>query len=442
VSRTTLSLGAALALSLVCASARADAAELDVSGSLRGRYETLAGQFRPGVSRSDQLVSFRVGVAAELDLSPLTLGAELLDSRGYFVDEGGTFGPGDVNAVEPLQVYARLKAGATQWTVGRFTQDLGSRRVISRSRSGNTTNAFSGVRGVWTGQEGESLTGLYVMPLIRHPTDPAKTLRNAVALDDETWDYRFYGAFYTSRPFAGGVRADAYVFHLSDEDGGRRAVRDRHITTAGARLFRTPKAGALDFEVEGMWQTGTARASGSVRDLRDLDVSAGYLHAEVGWSFDGPWRPRLELAYDYGSGDKDPTDGDYGRFDSLFGSRRGDFGPGGLYGPLSRSNLVAPVLRVEVAPGDRWEGYVSGRPLWLAQKRDSFASTGVQDPTGQSGRFAGYQVEGRVRRKLGQALVWETGGGWLVPQGFLEHAPNATHEGSTRYAYSDITMSF
>ena len=104
--------------------------------------------------------------------------------------------------------------------------------------------------------------------------------------------------------------------------------------------------------------------------------------------------------------------------------------------------LVAPVLRVEVAPGDRWEGYVSGRPLWLAQKRDAFASTGVQDPTGQSGRFAGYQLEGRVRRKLGQAVVWETGGGWLMPRGFLEHAPNATREGSTRYAYSDITISF
>jgi hypothetical protein len=190
-----------------------------------------------------------------------------------------------------------------------------------------------------------------------------------------------------------------------------------------------------------MWQTGAARATTSVRDARDLDVSAGYLHAEVGYSFRAWWKPRLELAYDYGSGDKDPNDGAYNRFDGLFGSRRGDFGPGGLYGPLSRSNISAPVLRLDFAPG-RWEGYVSYRPLWLAQKRDAFAATGVQDPTGRSGRYAGQQVEGRARRKIGDKLVWEVGGGLLAAQGFLDRAPNATHEGSTLYGYTDLTATF
>jgi hypothetical protein len=414
---------------------------LTVSGAARFRYETLTGPFQPGKGGSDHALTSRIGVAAELDLAPVVLGAELLDSRVYTVDEGGVLAAGDVNALEPIQAYATLQTGATAWTVGRFTQDLGSRRLIARSRSGNALSSFTGARGIWRNERGDSLTGLYVLPTIRQPLSRADTLDNLPRLDSLSDHFRLYGLFYTRRGLVPGADADAYVLRLTETDTPTRATRDRRITTMGVRLFRDPKAGAVDFDVEAVWQTGSIRSTVGALDVRDLDVAAAYLHAELGWSFSGAWKPRVELAYDHGSGDADPTDGDYGRFDGLFGSRRGDFGPGGLYGALSRSNVVAPVLRLEAAPG-RWEGYVSYRPLWLAQARDSFGGTGVRDAAGRSGRFAGHQIEGRVRRGFGEHLLWEGGGAWLSPRGFLKRAPNATRQGGALYVYTDLTLSY
>lgn len=440
MSGVRLRIAAVLALAAIGASAQA--ADLFATGALRGRYETLDGQYRPGLGGSDQMFSVRANVAAELRLSNLALGVEILDGRAYLADTGSAISASDVNTLEPIQFYARYRVGSTEWTAGRFTQDLGSRRVISRSRSGNTTNAFTGLRGVWIGPEGSGLTGFYVLPVIRRPTDQASVLDNKPEVDTQSADYQLYGAFYTSPPIGQGVRADVYALRLTEEDEADRGTRNRRLNLIGARLFRNPVPGVLDFELEGIAQGGQARASASARDLRDLDVSAFGLHAEAGWSFDGPLRPRLELAYDYGTGDRDLTDGDYGRFDGFFGSRRGDFGPGGAYGPLSRSNEAAPVVRLELTRPKLWESYFTYRPVWLVEARDAFGNTGVQDVTGRSGRFAGHAFEARFRRLLTTKLIWDSGAALMIPRGFLEAAPNATREGATVYGYTDLTWTF
>jgi len=437
-----LRLGALLVLASASAPANPAPSRLTVSGSLRSRYESLDGEFRPGLGGSDQLLTFRGTIGAELRLAPMAVGAELMDSRAHLIKEDSSFGPGDTNALEPIQAYVRLEARSTQWTIGRFTQDLGSRRLVARTRSGNSAHAFTGVRGRWNGAHGDSLTGLVVMPMIRRPLSRTSAIGNAHEFDQQTWNYRLHGAFYTSRPFARQTAADVYLFHLNERDDATHATRDRRLTLFGTRLFRSPQPGALDFEVEGIWQAGRTRGSTRASDVRDLDIAAGYVHVEAGRTLEGSWQPRLELAYDYGTGDSDPDDGTHGRFDSLFGSQRIDLGPGSLYGALARSNISSPALRLEVVPSDRWNGYVSYRPVWLAQKRDAFGRSGVQDPTGRSGRFTGHQLEGRVRRRLGTYVEWELTAAWLLPRGFLQRAPNATRRGSTVYVYASVTYEF
>src|SRR3546814_17349073 len=84
------------------------------------------------------------------------------------------------------------------------------------------------------------------------------------------------------------------------------------------------------------YQFGDIRAS-STADAAKLDVSAYFVHAEVGYQFKAPWSPRVSVEYDLASGDKRGRN--YGRFDSLYGPRRSDFGPTGIYGPLGRNNI-------------------------------------------------------------------------------------------------------
>lgn len=440
-------LASSLALLIMPTAASAQHADgvrptLHVSGGMRVRHESLARQSRPGEGSSDYVSVYRASIAAELRYPGLTLGAELLDSRALDFDKGGQFGVGDVNALEPIQAYVRLHAGDTTWTAGRFFQNIGSRRLIARSMSGNAPTSFLGVAMEKTGGEGQKFTGLYVLPALRQPDDREAFLDNRPEVDRHTNARRLFGAFYTNHPLSETTRADLYALQFVDIDEPGRATRDRRLTVAGARIFRNPAEGALDYEVEVIRQTGTARATSNPSDRRDLEVSAAAVHAEVGYSSGHAWKPRVELGFDYGSGDKDPTDGGYGRFEGLFGSNRGDFGPGGLYGVMNRSNILSPSARLELEPAPRWEGYATYRLLWLAQSRDSFANTDVRDRSGQSGRFAGQQIEGRVRHRLRRNLVWEVGGAWLLAGRFMDRATQGAAGDGSLYGYTDLTMTF
>ena len=77
---------------------------------------------------------------------------------------------------------------------------------------------------------------------------------------------------------------------------------------------------------------------------------AGFAHASAGYTFDAAWTPRVRVAWDYASGDADPNDGQNNRFDTLFGARRFEYGPTGIYGAVFRANLNSPEIRLILKP--------------------------------------------------------------------------------------------
>ena len=172
-----------------------------------------------------------------------------------------------------------------------------------------------------------------------------------------------------------------------------------------------------------------------------LDVSAHFLHAEAGYQFDGRWKPRIAFEYDLATGER--PGGAYTRFDSLYGPRRFDYGPTGIYGPLGRNNISSPGVRLEVTPSKRWDGFLFYRAAWADSATDSFASTGVVDASGASGSFGGHQVEARARYwVIPKALRLDFGGAALFHGRLLRDAPNANGFGDTYYSYIDLTASF
>src|SRR3546814_6436384 len=101
--------------------------------------------------------------------------------------------------------------------------------------------------------------------------------------------------------------------------------------------------GHADYELEAAYQFGDIRAS-STADAAKLDVSAYFVHAEVGYQFKAPWSPRVSVEYDLASGDKRGRN--YGRFDSLYGPRRSDFGPTGISGQLSSAEHTSELQSI------------------------------------------------------------------------------------------------
>ena len=83
-----------------------------------------------------------------------------------------------------------------------------------------------------------------------------------------------------------------------------------------------------------------------------------------------PWSPRLAVEYDYASGDNNPKDNKDQRFDTLYGARRFDFGPTGIYGAFSRSNINTPGLPHQRFARSDVQVSLSHRIFWLASETD------------------------------------------------------------------------
>jgi len=79
---------------------------LHISGTVRLRYEAISGQARKGFNTDDDLVNLRTTLMAEYRSGPFTIAGELWDSRVYSDRVGTPISTGEVNALEPVQVYA------------------------------------------------------------------------------------------------------------------------------------------------------------------------------------------------------------------------------------------------------------------------------------------------------------------------------------------------
>ena len=82
------------------------------------------------------------------------------------------------------------------------------------------------------------------------------------------------------------------------------------------------------------------------------------------------------------------------------------------------------------------------RALWAASRTDSFSASGVRDATGRSGRFAGTQVDGRIRRRLTGSLMAEIDAIVLRKGRLLRDAPNGTAGRWSRYLSLNVVKSF
>lgn len=418
-----------------------------ITASIRPRIEGIDGQFRSSAADDDVLFSIRSTLFVEYHPGPLRAGVEIWDVRGYGEKRASSTGTGEVNALEPIQAYVAADLGGSlgdgsrsSLLLGRFTEDLGARRLIARQRFRNTTNAFTGAKFDWQGNGGDSATLFWSMPQRRLPSDPGRIQDNAVVLDSESPDQQFFGAWYTKGHVFGGSLA-LYGFGLTERDGERFQTANRHLFTPGLRLSREPKPDAFDYDLEFDYQLGRTRATTAVTDRTDLDVSAYFLHASIARTFAGGWSPRAIVGYDRASGDGRGTRS-FNRFDTLFGARR-DLGPTDLYGALQRANLSSPYARVETVPKKGYALAFEYRAAFLVEPTDTFAATGIRDRTGRAGEFAGHQFETKVNVPLIANLAkLEAGFVYLLDGRFLHDAPNARDSGDTKYGYTDVTFSF
>jgi len=432
----------------VAAPARADSAPdgLIIAGSVRLRYEAIDAQPRAGFNASDELVNLRTQLKASWKTGDVQFVAEMYDSRAWGANAGTPLSTGEVNTFEPVQAYLQADLGsalgrgtATKLQAGRYTLDFGSRRLVASDDYRNTTNSFTGLRADVTMPAGVKATAIYVLPQTRLPDDAASLRANRPALDKESFAAVLWGGLLARQSKGSRQITEVSFIHFGEHDTPGRATRDRSLNNVDLRLVTEPRPRQFDWGAEAIYQWGET-ATSLTPGAPLVPVSATFVRLHAEYSFPGRWKPRLLFEFDRASGAGPGRT--YGRFDPLFGMRRADLGPAGLYNAVGRSNILSPGIRLEVIPSKRVDAFIGYRALWLADRHDAFSTSGVRDASGRSGAFAGHQVDARLRYWLAPAkLRFELDGTLLASGHFLEAAPNG-RTGTARYGSINLTGFF
>ena len=424
---------------------------LTLSIEHRTRYETLDNQFRARGQGGDQVIAFRTLVFAEAKYQAFRIGGEFMDARLLLDDRGTPLDNTQVGEADLLQGYLGWNSKNLFGTglgadvkAGRQTIDLGSRRLVARNAFRNTINSFTGIDITFKDKDRWQARGFFTLPVIRLPDQIADITANDVRFDHEDTGTYFWGLFgkVSQLPWIGNV--EAYFLHFHEQDSSTIATRNRRLFTPGMRFYKDPAKNQFDYEIESVGQFGKSRATTSKSDVTDLDHLAHYQHAQVGYTFDLPWSPRFLAQYDYASGDGNPNDKDNGRFDTLFGARRFEYGPTGIWGAFARANINSPGYRLIVKPHKNVSAFIGHRLWWLAESRDAWTTANIQDRTGRSGDFIGHQIEASMTwQAIPDNLILETGWAHLIKGEFARNAPNAPADGGdTDYFYVQSTIKF
>lgn len=283
--------------------------------------------------------------------------------------------------------------------LGRMGFDIGRRDLVGRQFFGNVPFNFDGVHLNLMEDQTWRIRLFLVRPVTHTPT----------TLDPQFFDQRlqvndrlFWGVYHEAQ-MASWLTTNLYYYGLNDKPD--LPQRQRTINTFGLRLLKDPKVGAVDFDVQTTWQVGTISPAGTINQQ---DLFAHYQHAEFGYTFTLPWRPRLTGVFDYFSGTQDPGKeaGFNGTFQPLFGPRHFDLMPTGIFGPFRRSNLYSPGWRLITEPTDTIIFQIWGRQWNLASSKDAFVGSGLQDPTGKADSSLGRTLDVRFWWNVGETNYW------------------------------------
>ena len=371
----------------------------------RTRFEMRDDNYRRGLADDERfLMRSRVYFGIREILDPFRFAIEFQDSRQF-----GTELPEltrDANEADFLQAYGELffadalgKGQPIRFQAGRMAIDYIDRRLVSRNRFRNTTNAFDGFRL----KVGEPSSPWEVAFFAVQPVQ--RQVLSADHPDEERWFYGLTGAW---RKWSSVITLEPYWFIL-DEDRKSRTRADRELHTMGLHGYGPIGDTGFDYDFDVAFQFGE-------NGQRDIRAFASY--GEVGYTFDHPWKPRLAVSTAYASGDRTPGDSLDERFDSLFGSSKTMYSFMNLF-PFR--NLIQPALWLQFRPTSKTKVAAIYRANWLASDSDSFIRAGLRDPSGDSGDFVGQEIDLQIQHQFTDHVGMEAGYAHFFPGPFTSN---------------------
>ena len=173
----------------------------------------------------------------------------------------------------------------------------------------------------------------------------------------------------------------------------------------------------------------------------------GY-NAEIGYTFDSAWKPRVSAFYGLATGDKRANDDKNQRFERLFGFAR----PWSNTDTFEMSNIRTPKIRVELEPKLAFinnlkidAGYSCYR---LDSDTDTWGPANLRDRTGKSGDKVGEELDITARFPLNKFIYTSIGYTHFWAGNFTKRASTIASNANdpsrrdySDYLYLELTVS-
>lgn len=406
---------------------------MSLSVEERFRYETYDTPWMKNNTQGQWSVPIQSVVFGEIrPIKDWRFGMEFWDARQWGSSNPNKLDNSMVNTLNFTQIYGAVIDrnflgfdADSEFKAGQMTMSLGSTRLIGRYAFRNTQQSYVGVQA----RLRERLTGNW--EITAFATDPMALLpnsRSALLANDAVWnrpmtDAHFVGVHATQH-LGNHQHFEAYYYDLSRRSNNNTL---ESYQTPGVRIYREVQKEGFDYEIESVGQTGVAPEI-QAPNASPKSISAIMEHLQVAYSWAVPWRPRLQLEWDYAS----PS------FDSLYGISVIDFGPSGILNLFKRTNINSPAWRVLFNPKQDVFVFVVHRLWWLADGRSpvGWSAANLSDPTGRSGNYVGDTVELAARWDLAYNAAFQAGWQILMKGRFAETAPGApTDHSDVNYFY-------
>ncbi|HEX4998189.1 MAG TPA: alginate export family protein [Terriglobia bacterium] len=306
--------------------------------------------------------------------------------------------------------------------VGRQELFFGEQRLIGHLNWTNTARSFDAVRATY--RQGKARVDVFSASVVRF-YDGAFNKRG----DGDN----IHGAYAVFNVMPNKGTLDTYVFWREQSavksEGGPLDKLDAE--TIGARVAGKFTE-SFDYSVEAAGQLGSV-ASDDVRAWAGR-VAIGHTMAKA------RFKPRLVAAFEYASGDKDPTDGRRQTFDQLYPTGHDRLG---LADQVGWRNIAGARAGIEMKLAPRLSMNSNYLSWWLADPHDALYNAAGAAIAKVAAGTAGHHVgqEGDIQAVFTLNSLFQIAGGYghVFPGTFLK---NATPGESYKFSYVMATYQF
>jgi hypothetical protein len=372
----------------------------------RFRYEGYHnGNFK--LNNNDSYILLRSRLAMTIrPLSWLKLVTQLQDSRPFM--QKPPYGPPNLNAWDLKLAYAEFGDPEKYWAslrVGRQMINYNN-TIIADSEWRNQARSYDAI--VTNLHYDRYRLGLFAASVV---------IPLAEGISHHQEGNNIYGAYGAIDHIVPNSVLEPFVLwrvqpSVAIETTGKIKTGKQDEKTYGVR-FKGVALRRLDYS--GEWIAECGNDGPNRIDAWGASLGAGYTIARIGW------KPRAFWQYDYASGDKNPTDGMHGTFDTMYPTAHDRFGIADQFG---WQNIIGERAGLTIEPRHRWT--ITGQYLdfWLASATDALYNTAggaiVRDTTGNSGTHIGKEADVYTWYELNRHVNVGVGLGHIFSGEFLD----------------------